>query len=259
MALTVEAEADAHGQHYIFRPHQRVATRNIGVVWAPGGNQTAYADVLNGWAGQLSRQPELLVRLAQRFTVFVGDLALFNAGNAAGHAAMTQAHADLVAVGCDDRVAIVGLSHGHLLGTAWAAANPAKVGALAGLIPAANLQALRVYHDSIGDIFGVRAAIDTAWGVTYPAPLPGAGDPPQNATHAETADKAAVLASQGIAWRAWAGTIDGFVPIQSVRDFAAAYGDPSALTEVEGGNHDDSTLEHVDVDELSQFIYAAVS
>ena len=56
-----------------------------------------------------------------------------------------------------------------------------------------------------------------------------------------------------------AGTIDGFVPIQSVRDFAAAYGDPSALVEVDGGNHDDSTLQHVDVDDLVGFLAAGTA
>lgn len=254
---TITPGSDSYGKHFILQPPQKSATSNIGVIWGPGGGQLAKEVLTEQWSTGLSMQAQLMIKLSQLFTVHLGDLGGFTAGNSTGHAAMLKAYNDLQAAGCQEKIAIVGLSHGHIVGTAWAAANPDKVACLAGVIPAAGLQALRVYHNSISDFLGILADIDEAWGVTYPTALPGSGLPAEDPDHAEIQDKAAVLAANNIPWRAWSGDEDAFVPIQSVRDFAAAYGDLTKLTEISGGNHDNSTLGAVDVDELAQFIYAS--
>lgn len=84
--------------------------------------------------------------------------------------ALTYARASLAATA--DPAILVGASHGAGSALHWAAVNPTLVAAVVGIIPAIDYQAIRV-----ADTAGLRASIDTAWGVTYPAALPVGANP----------------------------------------------------------------------------------
>lgn len=66
---------------------------------------------------------------------------------------------------------LFGTSMGASLALRYASLNPTKVVSLTGVIPLTNL--ISTYE---GDLGGLRASIGTAWGVTYPTPLPAGAD-----------------------------------------------------------------------------------
>jgi hypothetical protein len=70
---------------------------------------------------------------------------------------------------------LIGSSHGVACTLNYAVANPTLVAAIVGIIPAVDLEAIRT-----SDVMSLRAGIDTAWGVVYPAALPTAAQPPSN-------------------------------------------------------------------------------
>lgn len=239
---------DAHGTHYLLRPKSSTASSGIGVIWAPGGATSAYNVLSRNTA---SAETNMIRLFGEIFTTHIGDLSGNHFGTSVGIAAMDQAHADLIATGCNQKVAIVGVSLGHILAASWAAANPSKTKCVIGIVPVSNLQGLRDENPS--GIF--RPAIDGAWGVTYPDPLP-VGNGASDTAHAETLDKASVLATNNIPWRGWAGDADTIININHVRSFASNYSNSSALTEVPGGQHDDSTVGTIDTDELISWIWS---
>lgn len=69
------------------------------------------------------------------------------------------------------KVCLLGISMGGGTAMRYASLNPSKVAAVAGLIPQSNI--IRNYEENT---IGLRAGIGTAWGVTYPTPLPSGAD-----------------------------------------------------------------------------------
>lgn len=67
---------------------------------------------------------------------------------------------------------LFGASMGFNTAVKYALEHPAEVGCIIGLIPLIDLQANRV-----SNTLSLRANIDTAWGVTYPAALPAGSNP----------------------------------------------------------------------------------
>lgn len=85
---------------------------------------------------------------------------------------MTNALPLLAQAGCSTtKVHLIGMSMGCLLAIRWAGLNPTKVASIQGVIPATSID--RLYQTNAG---GLRASIGTAWGVTYPTPLPAGAD-----------------------------------------------------------------------------------
>lgn len=66
---------------------------------------------------------------------------------------------------------LIGASMGAAIGLRYMALNPQKVVSFTGVIPLTNL--IDSYEN---DVAGLRASIGTAWGVTYPTPLPAGAD-----------------------------------------------------------------------------------
>jgi pimeloyl-ACP methyl ester carboxylesterase len=88
-------------------------------------------------------------------------------GNATSMARITDALAWLRARnGTTAPAVLVGASMGACAAVTWAAANPTDVACIVGLIPAIDLQAIRV-----ADTGGLRSSIDTAYGIAYPAAM----------------------------------------------------------------------------------------
>lgn len=133
-------------------------------------------------------------------------------------------------------VALVGCSMGALSAFVYAAANPSDVACIVAILPIVDLEKVRT-----DNIFGHRAAIDAAWGVTYPAALPQQADPKQN-----------TAALSAIPMQLWYASDD---PISfGVADFIAATGaeghDVGAL------GHDDDAIAAVDVAAVAAFLGA---
>lgn len=66
---------------------------------------------------------------------------------------------------------LIGVSMGGAMALRWAAQNPTKVASITGFIPLTDI--ITAYNTDAG---GLRASIGTAWGVTYPTPLPAGAD-----------------------------------------------------------------------------------
>lgn len=102
-------------------------------------------------------------------------------GNATGQARIGSARSWLqsAAVGAKaGKVIVAGTSMGTLNALNYARSNPANVAAVLLILPAIDMQKLRVdnYDGTI------RGLIDTAWGVVYPATLPAGANPTDTPT-----------------------------------------------------------------------------
>lgn len=108
---------------------------------------------------------ELLIRLREETT---GQ----SWGNATADTRIDAALAWLRAntTATSDPPLLVGASEGACDALTYASDHP--VAGVIGIIPAIDIQAMRV-----ADTLGLRAAIDAAWGVTYPAALPAGANP----------------------------------------------------------------------------------
>lgn len=80
--------------------------------------------------------------------------ALTYLSGAAGGASAVKAH-------------LIGFSMGFAIALNYAAANPGKVASIIGILPLTNIDT--IYQGNVG---GLRATIQTAWGVVHPAALP---------------------------------------------------------------------------------------
>jgi alpha-beta hydrolase superfamily lysophospholipase len=90
--------------------------------------------------------------------------------------AASNTNSFLVGAGATDNLGVIGWSHGASVAIQYAAANPTTVKWMVLGIPALDLQYLRV-TDTVEGIVGLRASIDAAWSVTYPAALPANASP----------------------------------------------------------------------------------
>jgi dienelactone hydrolase len=122
---------------------------------------------------------------------------------------ITSAASVLAAAGCDPaKIVTYGVSMGAGAVARYAMLNPTKVAAGYGTAPVSDLNDF--YNNNIG---GWRAEIGTAWGVTYPTPLPSGADLPGQAH----------LAS-AIPWKLDYGTADDIVTPSTVTALATAWG-----------------------------------
>lgn len=182
------------------------------------------------WMSQsFPRMHQLLVEAANggipSVAAMVGGASTY--GNPTSVTAVdTDLTAVATAVGCsDDKVHLVGASMGAGVALLYGIANPTKVASMTLCIPMASIIAL--YDNNNG---GHRAGIGTAWGVTYPTPLPAGADILANA---------ATLS--GIPIRFYYATDDAIITPSDVTDLATAIG-PSATVTATTGGHTDAGL-----------------
>jgi pimeloyl-ACP methyl ester carboxylesterase len=134
------------------------------------------------------------------------------------------------------RCHVLGISHGSMLATMYAAAHPEKVASVTGFIPCSNLDA----HYQSDSPAGSRASIGTAWGVTYPTALPAG---------ANALTAAAVIAAAEIPYRLYYSTVDAFVATADVLALAAAAGGEAIAIDTVNG-HLDATVGLLPVETL---------
>lgn len=79
--------------------------------------------------------------------------------------------------GSSDAVVAIGISMGFAAAVNYFSAHTSDVAAFIGVLPVWNLT--DIYTNNV---LGAQAAIGTAWGVTYPDPLPAGASPHENAS-----------------------------------------------------------------------------
>lgn len=133
-----------------------------------------------------------------------------------------------------DGLILIGASHGTTWAFNYAVANPGTVACIVALLPIADLTAVRD-----GDILGLRAGIDAAWGVSYPTPLPVASDPMQN-----------TAALSSIPIQLWYAPDD---PVSvNIASFASSTG--AELNSVGALGHSDAAIAAADISSIVSFI-----
>lgn len=183
------------------------------------------------WMSQgFPRMHQLLVEAANggvpSVAAMVGGAATF--GNPTSVAAVgTDLTAVAAATGSSaEKVHLVGASMGAAVACEYAIANPTNIATMTLLIPLVDIVGL--YESNTG---GFRAQIGTAWGVTYPTPLPA---------DADILAQAATLS--GIPIRLYYAPDDPLIDPADVVAFTAAVGPSASATATQGGGHTDAGM-----------------
>lgn len=132
-------------------------------------------------------------------------------------------------VATDEPPILIGASHGGACALTYARTH--EVACVVGLIPAVDLEAIRV-----SNTLSLRASIDAAWGVTYPAALPAGADPSQN--------------DPGCPVQIWYATDDAVS--ENVVSYASAIS--ADLHSVGALGHSDAAIAAVDEQEVLAFV-----
>lgn len=126
------------------------------------------------------------------------------------------------------KVHLIGVSMGAAVGVRYAATNPTKVASFTGIIPLSSI--INTYTNNVA---GLRAAIGTAWGVTYPTELP---------VGADLVTLAATVSAAEIPSRLYYSDPDTSVPVADVTALGTALGATivagTALGHTEAGIND---------------------
>lgn len=166
----------------VIRPRNKPTQDRYGVIYCHGA--TADARVATGIAG--SGQPTLLQRIADigGYNIFVADLgsSLTNWGNSEAMSRMDEAFTYVVStLGFrSGKVHLIGASMGHVVNLRWTIADKTRVASITGIIPAYDMQAIRVNASGAASNDTLKGQIDTAYSVVYPAALPAHSNPPDD-------------------------------------------------------------------------------
>lgn len=135
-------------------------------------------------------------------------------------------------------VHLIGTSHGAVNSLRWAADNPAGWRSWSGFVPVIDMDDVRA-----GDLGGLRAGIDAAHSVTYPAALPVGVNP---------ASRSADVTGRPL--RAWAASDDAIARPGPLATWAAATG--ATVTNVGALGHTDAAVAAIDPQALLAHIAA---
>lgn len=198
MASTSYGTGIVHASEKAVRLYPRLsydAIRHRGVLYLHGSTASALTVVSsNGYA-----QPTMLNHLADKgYPLLACDLgaSLTNWYNdAEGLPRIDEAYTYAMStLGWKaGKVHIFAASMGNVGALRWAQVNLDKVASIACAIPAYDMETARVANVTL------RGQIDTAYGVTYPAPLPAGENPP---------DFIDDIAAAGIPWKGYYSSDD---------------------------------------------------
>lgn len=170
---------------------------------------------------------------------FANDTAMTRIGQARTY---LEANADVD----PDKVILVGFSMGGSLAWRYAGLNPSEVAAIAGIMPLCDMD--EIYQGNLG---GLRAAIGTAWGVTYPTALPADAHP--------LTQYAAAITGANIPSRIYYSDADTFISTTSISAMGTALGttpiehDPTNAGHTETGFNNIGTYGDGDWSDLVDF------
>jgi dienelactone hydrolase len=232
----------------IYRPRNGARGKR-GVVLLHGHNQTVQHFLAPALAGQF----KLAEAIAAAGLVCV---ALHTEGNGWGSdqviADIESARTYMGTLGCaTDKVLLVGISMGGGCMFNYARANPTKVAALVGCIPACDFDDLR---DNDRGAAGVRDAINTAFGLaagstSATVALPSRANPMSDAN-------AALIAGSGAKIKLYYSTVDAVVIPATVTALATKLGVTPTVVDTTNG-HSDNTLAAMPRNEVVQTLFAA--
>jgi pimeloyl-ACP methyl ester carboxylesterase len=157
---------------------------------------------------------------------------------------ITAAHSYLAtATGASStKVHLFGMSMGNALALRYAALNPTKVASVTGIIPLSSIANMYEANNPAGS----RASIGTAWGVTYPTPLPAGAD---------LLALAPTLQANTIPYRAYYSSVDQYIAVADVQALADAAGGTAAEIDSTYG-HADAALTQFNVIDHINFLVA---
>lgn len=190
--------------------------------------------------------PTMVARLVDLgWWVFAADLgpSLTQWANATSMARMVDlvAWAKAVTGWTGAKVHLMASSMGHATATKYAAAHPAQVASITGMIPVTGVQWCRDNNPAL------RAQIDAAAGVVYPAALPAGYDP--------FTDPAQIAAVAGLPWQLHAASDDvAAAPLASAEAWAEQVGGEAFSVGALG--HTDAAMGAPDPVAIHQFISA---
>lgn len=170
------------------------------------------------------------------FTVIAGEMAGNAFHNATGMARMSTALTSIASIGgvTSGECYLVGASMGGGMSVQWAKQNLTKARAIYNLMPLCDLN--DIYVNNKG---GLRASIETAWGVSYPTALPAESNLLTGATAIRDAQ---------IPVRMIYSDADALITVSSINAMATALG----ATAIE---HDPANWGHTElgINEMSKY------
>lgn len=181
-----------------------------GVLWCRGGGQNGVGLITSTRSGEL-----VLLRAVVEagLPVLSPDLSTSAGpwGNATYQSRIGSAKTALQSTwgAKAGPVLMVTMSQGVNGALNYAIANPTHVAGVVALLPTPDLTSIYTGNP----VAGSRAAIEAAWGVTYPAALPAGSDPALQ-----------TAALTGIPYQGWYATDDPYTSTATQQSFAAAVG-----------------------------------
>lgn len=191
--------------------------------------------------GQLPSVRELVASLVSQGCVVAATSLAVNFGNATSQSRITDAIDWLQSSGwCDpgEPVTLIGASMGANASLVYASLVPENVACVVGMIPLVDTEAVREANTA-----GLRTYIDTAWGVTYPEPLPSQANP---------ADPANAM---DVPVQLWYANNDAISV--NIADYAAAI--DADAHDVGALDHTDAAVAAVDAQDILSFMRSAVA
>lgn len=221
-SLTVQVGRIAPAEvDYIWRP-QRVDPDKLPVVLFHGSGASNYNAYVHG---------------ANYASCVVGPMAAFGGRIVIGGWLGNQAFGnDTFISRVNAALAVIGATRAHMFGVSmgggsavrYAALNPDKTASIMCIVPMADMSA--IYNSNR---LGLRSDIGTAWGVTYPTPLPSQAD--------LTGVQAPLVAAHGTPRRVLYSTADTSTLPAEVEAMAAAMGITPQVIDTTSG-HTEATL-----------------
>lgn len=126
------------------------------------------------------------------------------------------------------KVHLIGISMGAGAAIRWASQNPTLVASVTAIIPMVNISDIYV-----NDKLGQRAAIGTAWGVTYPTALPAGAD---------LLTQASTIKNNGIPGRILYSDADAVINVSDVTAMAGATGWTAIENDPVNSGHTETTI-----------------
>jgi pimeloyl-ACP methyl ester carboxylesterase len=231
----------AAGRDVVIAPTRRPAVALPPLVYCHGATEDAWAALGSFGSGHVALL-HLFADLGRYVVACDLGASSTNWANSQATTCLTDAVAYAITASgyAGSKVHLLGASMGHALACRWAALNPTKVRSITGVIPAVGVQWCRDNNATL------RAQIDAAHGVTYPAALPAGADP--------FTDAAQVATLAGIPWQGFAASDDTTAaPLANVRAWGAAVG--GAVTSLGALGHTDAAIGAVPMPQALRLLY----
>lgn len=218
-------------------PRLGVQTDRYPLIYCHGASLTGMSAQAAGSGG--TKILDLLCRAGWK--VICPDLGgLETWGNDTSLARITEARTFATSLGCkSEKVVLVAGSMGNSVAFNYARSNLSSVAAIASFIPVCDLDDIRN-----NDRASYRGSIDAAWGVTYPAVLPGRANPVTQPSGTFT----------GLNARLYVASSDTIALPSTATALVSLVGATASVVVASAQGHGDGAIQDVDPDDLISFV-----